>query len=935
MQATLPVLRYDPRDDGARCSECPCGPASPFVRYDAKNPWRPVQAELNPHAGGLAVGEAPGANEEDEGRPWVGQAGNELMYNLNACGVQRPALSYDNALACRPPKNELKILLHRIQVANKIAEKTAPEGTVPHRWPSPMDCCWPRLRKTALRYENLLLLGGIAAKAFLGSRTSIMDIRGGPVNLAVTAEGSVLREDPALPLPASLNIVRRWKALPTVHPSFVLHARRWRRIFRSDLARAVRFFTNRMDWKPPVKVFRPSPIQLRAFLNSGRPLYVIDVETAPARDELRVEIPAEIQEVIDADTPVKVKRRKKSDKKGKKDKWGLDALRAVLRCIGIGDHEVGYLVPFLSIDGETRFYSAAEEAEIIEILRGALDNGAILKGGWNSGYYDRMIAERFFGAFPWPMRDGILDHRLVESEFPHSLGFVASIYTDAGAWKADHTATEAKSDADLWKYCLDDVAITAYLLPKLADAVRARGQEHLVPFDAQKQSMCVGLHKAGLTVDQATRGELETELQTARVHWVQRCRELAGRREMNPNSTQQVVDLLFHTWHLPIMEYTDEGEPSTADDCLIKLFTDPMTTREQRAFIRALRKVRKATKKIGTYILPARPRRLGGYTDEDGRLRTNWNAHSVVSGRLSASDPLNFQNQPNPLRVMYVAGPGRVLIQADYDQLELRLVTARTQAKTYLRVFKEGLDPHSMLAEMTWGDRFTNAPGTKKSGAKGRMRDLSKRICYAAVYGASVTTIHEQIVQVEDENEELVYADFDLRETKAVYQKWLEIAPEFPRWWEESIDRWRQRGYTESLILHRRRDCLDSEVGDEELNEIVNFEIQSTGADLIDIATMKLLALIPFGYAGPGTGLVLQVHDSLMFEVPEADAWRVQKLVTDTMTQTFEQLPGVIFSAEADIAYRWTAKKCKVCKQDVDRKMKLFYPKMEVCSCAS
>jgi DNA polymerase I-like protein with 3'-5' exonuclease and polymerase domains len=134
-----------------------------------------------------------------------------------------------------------------------------------------------------------------------------------------------------------------------------------------------------------------------------------------------------------------------------------------------------------------------------------------------------------------------------------------------------------------------------------------------------------------------------------------------------------------------------------------------------------------------------------------------------------------------------------------------------------------------------------------------------------------------------------------------MYDAWLAGASEFPRGWEEEMSAYRAQGYLAEPILGRRRDFLDGE----NKNEIVNFPIQAAGSAIMALATLNLVGQIPCEYAGPHTGLINQCHDALVLEVPEHDAERVARILTDSMHQTFDALPGVKFTGTANIARNW------------------------------
>lgn len=133
-----------------------------------------------------------------------------------------------------------------------------------------------------------------------------------------------------------------------------------------------------------------------------------------------------------------------------------------------------------------------------------------------------------------------------------------------------------------------------------------------------------------------------------------------------------------------------------------------------------------------------------------------------------------------------------------------------------------------------------------------------------------------------------------------MHDKWVKGA-QFEAGWERELDRWRRDGFLAEPVMGRRRDFLDGE----NPNEIVNFPIQAAGASLMNIAILRLRDAIPFEAWGPGTGIINQCHDSIMVECPESEAPRVAKLIEECMNLTHPDLPGVTFTATADIGPTW------------------------------
>lgn len=771
---------------------------------------------------------------------------------------------------------------------------------------SPVACCAPRLEREVRSIGNIISMGKTATQAITGTSASIMALRGGLMELEGT-ERTVPR-----------------KVMPTIHPAFVLRRPRWAHVFRNDVFKAGRWFRGEAEWVPPKVTYHPSPSFLRSFLADPGLLYTFDIETD-----------------------------------------GIECLDANIRCIAIGNEDEVVVCGFLGNDGERRFYPRAEEREVQQVLSDFFEDESKVKVGHNAGYYDKLVLKSRWGVETRPILDTMLLHRSVESELPHGLAYVGSMYTEAPSWKTDREGNKlshgGESDEQLHEYCANDVAVTARVLPSLVDQVRLRGQDGVWRLDQRLQAICADMHSAGMWVDQGQRHYEETRLLRRRHVLLHDLRGRLDRRAFNPASVYQVRDVLFDEWKLepPVEDearYTASGDPSTSDAVLRSLLASRSVPDHQREVIKLIRYYRRVQKVLGTYVVKLRPsdvrieEDLGWDDDEEwvdketrekyglskmgivspltGRFHPGYNAHVAVTGRFSSSKPINAQNFPLAMRGMVKAAPGNVLVGADMDQLELRIAAARWRVGLYLRAFAEGKDPHSMTAFAVFGEPFCRAAGLdpdqfarpgklegasysngkfEGTGEAKKMRDLSKAVQYASQYMATVETVQALICKTEvpakagDGTTDLPYALLPLRRVRQMRDNWLEGAREFELGWEKEIGLYRRQGFGKEDITGRRRDFLDGEMP----NEIVNFPIQASAAGLMNLAIVQLHEAIPLHKWGPGTGIINQCHDSIVVECPESEAPWVAGLLEECMNQTHPALPGVVFTASAATGRTW------------------------------
>ena len=265
--------KYDPEALGARCSEC--------YLYKLRQ-GGPVPPEINPGSAYTVVAEAPGRVEVEVGRPLVGDSGQETMRALISQGVNRHDVSWNNAILCRPPGNDLDRLLARMKKENKAR---IAQGLKPYL--SPLEACRPRFIRELRQSGQIIVLGKTALSAITGGKRSILDVRGMPFEGVIDGAG---RYQSGLYVPQLGEIVTPIKLVPTIHPAFVLRAKRWRGVFRNDITRALRWFQGTLQWRDPQIVYQPTPAQLEDFFfHRGLKMLNYDVET-DAREPLQAKL---------------------------------------------------------------------------------------------------------------------------------------------------------------------------------------------------------------------------------------------------------------------------------------------------------------------------------------------------------------------------------------------------------------------------------------------------------------------------------------------------------------------------------------------------------------------------------------------------------------------------------------------------------------------
>ncbi len=346
--------------------------------------------------------------------------------------------------------------------------------------------------------------------------------------------------------------------------------------------------------------------------------------------------------------------------------------------------------------------------------------------------------------------------------------------------------------------------------------------------------------------------------------------ELAG-EQFNINSTQQLGHILFEQLGLPPVKKTKTGY-STNAEVLEKL-------RGQHPIIEAILEYRQLTKLKSTYVDG-----LGKVISPDGRIHTTFRNTVTDTGRLSSAEP-NLQNIPvrtelgAQLRRMFVAGPGKVLVDADYSQIELRLLACMAGDKAMIDGFNSGEDIHTITASQVFG--------VPQSEVTPLMRRSAKAVNFGIVYGISPFSLSQDI-------------KVSVAEAKDYMDRYFAHYPGVKTYMDAVVEQAKQVGYVATLMGRRRwvPELKSSNFNLRSFGERValNAPIQGTAADVIKLAMLRVRdRLLADGLEGR---LVLQVHDELIVECPEHEADAVCALVREEM-QGVMSLPVTLLADTA------------------------------------
>jgi len=367
----------------------------------------------------------------------------------------------------------------------------------------------------------------------------------------------------------------------------------------------------------------------------------------------------------------------------------------------------------------------------------------------------------------------------------------------------------------------------------------------------------VDMESTGILVDRELLGEMSRGFNKELTGLELDIYKAAG-GEFNINSTPQLRTVLFERLKLPVQKRTKTGA-STDVEVL-----------EQLAALghevpRLLIEYRELTKLKSTYVDA-----LPGYIRPDtGRVHTSFNQTGAATGRLSSSDP-NLQNIPvrtrrgGEIRRAFIAPPGHLLLIADYSQIELRLLAHLSGDPSFVAAFQRGGDIHRQTAAVIFGvpeDRVT-----------GEMRARAKTINFATIYGQGALALSRQL-------------SITLDEAKAFIKHYFERFAGVRAWLDKTVEEARQRGFVETLFGRRRYipELRDRNFSIRAFGErtATNSPLQGSAADLIKIAMIRIHAALTRDRLE--TRMLLQVHDELVFELPESERTVAEALVKREM----------------------------------------------------
>ena len=401
-----------------------------------------------------------------------------------------------------------------------------------------------------------------------------------------------------------------------------------------------------------------------------------------------------------------------------------------------------------------------------------------------------------------------------------------------------------------------DAGFLADLFAKMKAEITENGEDDLYNnIEFPLAQVLADMTRTGILVDREGIETFGVQLRQELDQVLTRIEMEAGTSDFNPNSPKQLGTLLFDTMGLPHGKKTKNGW-STDAETLEKLRDIPL--------VEDILQYRACQKLNSTYV-----EGLLKVIGEDGRIHTRFNQTEARTGRLSSDNP-NLQNIPirtemgSKLRAYFVAKPGCVLVDADYSQIELRILAHVTGDAHMQEAFLSGADIHRSTAAKIYNIRPEDVTP--------RLRSSAKAINFGIMYGKGAYSLSKDI-------------GVSVKEAEAFLQTYLATFPNIDGYMEKTIADARQCGYV-STLFGRRRALPELNSNNHNIRAsgermARNTPIQGTAADVIKLAMVRVWRRLR--NEKMESRLILTVHDELIVEAPEAEAEKAAQILREEM----------------------------------------------------
>ena len=524
-----------------------------------------------------------------------------------------------------------------------------------------------------------------------------------------------------------------------------------------------------------------------------------------------------------------------------------------------------------SVEENEAFYipcpeNREETQKILEKFKAVYENPKILKIGQNIKY-DMIVLSNYGIELQGEFFDTMIAHYIISPELHHNMDYLAEIYLQyktihidelIGSGKNQKSMRQLKPE-EVYEYASEDADVTLKLKNILAKEIDEKGFTKLFKeIEMPLVPVLARMEIEGARIDTNSLKET-SRLFTEKMNEIEKSiRETAG-EEINISSPKQIGELLFDKLKLSDKaKKTKTGQYVTSEEVLNTLVG-------KHPVVQQILDYRGYKKLLSTYI-DALPELINPRTD---KIHTSYNQAVTTTGRLSSSNP-NLQNIPirdengKEVRKAFIPEPGCEFFSADYSQIELRLMAHLCGDKNMVEDFNSGHDIHRATAAKIFKKTMDEVTSD--------MRRMAKTANFGIIYGISAFGLAERM-------------NVSRTEAKGLIDEYFATYPGVKEYMEKSIEKAREKGYTETLFGRR---CQLPDINSR--NAVVrgyadrngiNSPIQGTAADIIKIAMINIDRRIREEHLK--SRMILQVHDELNFTVVPEEKERLEAIVKQEM----------------------------------------------------
>ena len=523
--------------------------------------------------------------------------------------------------------------------------------------------------------------------------------------------------------------------------------------------------------------------------------------------------------------------------------------------------------------------------QVLETLRPWLESDAHPKLGQHVKY-DRHVLANHGVTVRGYQHDTMLQSYVLEVHRPHGLESLAErhvgrkglSYEDLCGKGVNQISIAQVDIEQVTQYACEDadqcLDVHLALWPRIQ---REPGLARIYALEVDSSEALFRIERNGVRIDAATLAKQSHELGQRILALETEAHALAG-KPFNLASPKQIGDIFFNQLGLPVVKKTASGAPSTDEEVLEKLAADyPLPARILEH--RGLAKLKSTyTDKLAALAHP-----------QTGRVHTHYAQAVAVTGRLSSNDP-NLQNIPirtaegRRVREAFVAPEGRLIASADYSQIELRIMAHLSEDPALIRAFQDGLDVHRATAAEIFNvgvDQVT-----------GEQRRYAKVINFGLIYGMSAFGLARNL-------------GIDNTAAKNYIQTYFARYPGVRRYMDDTRDKAKAQGYVETVFGRRLYlPEINSPNGPRRAGAeraAINAPMQGTAADLIKMSMLKVQEALDANQNG--VLMIMQVHDELVFELPEDQVGWVRDVVPALMAGVADLRVPLL--AEVGVGNNW------------------------------